>query len=284
MPKQDPAWLDREYNNRARVPEHPLHFARWADSSAAARLAEACELDVRYGDAPNETLDIFPAARPGAPVLVFIHGGWWRALDKSDHSFIAPAFTRQGACVVLPNYTLCPAITIPGIVLQMVRALAWTHRHIATHGGDPRRISVVGHSAGGHLAAMLLACRWRAHARDLPADLVKGAMSVSGLHDLDPVMRIPHVQPDLRLTPAQVRRASPARLPAPRRGVLYTLAGADESSEFIRHNTLMQAAWGRRRVPVCETLPGLNHYSVLEALAEPGQRLQALASQLVFRG
>ena len=104
----DGPWLDRMYNNRALVPEHPEHFRRWAADSAEAMRSHPRELDVRYGGGPNEHLDIFPAAQPDAPVLVFIHGGYWRALDKRDHSFVAPAFTREGVCVVIPNYALVP--------------------------------------------------------------------------------------------------------------------------------------------------------------------------------
>lgn len=170
------AWLDRMYNNRALVPDHARHFQAWAECSASARRQLPCHIDVAYGDGPNETLDIFPAQKANAPVLVFIHGGWWRSLDKADHSFIAPSFARAGACVVLPNYALCPAVTVPDITLQMVKALAWTWRHIAQHGGDASRITVIGHSAGGHLSAMMLSCLWKVVANDLPADMVKNAL------------------------------------------------------------------------------------------------------------
>ncbi|MCW5649017.1 MAG: alpha/beta hydrolase [Ramlibacter sp.] len=285
MARHDPAWLDRMYNNRALVPEHAQYFSRWAAASAAARAQEACSLDLPYGDGPGETLDVFPAhgapAAAGTPVLVFIHGGYWRSLDKSDHSFVAPAFTRQGVCVVVPNYALCPAVTIPDIALQMVRALAWTHRHIGRFGGDASRITVAGHSAGGHLAAMLLACRWRSHARDLPAGLVPRALSISGLFDLEPLRHTPFLQDSLRLTAADARRASPAHMPAPRGGLLYTVAGGDESAEFLRHNQLIRQAWGPRTVGVCEALPGLNHFSVLEALVDPAHRLHRLACEML---
>jgi arylformamidase len=280
-PKLDPHWLDSMYNNRALVPEHADHFRRWAERSADVVRSQHRVLDVRYGGGPNEHLDIFPAARADAPVLVFIHGGYWRSLDKREHSFVVPPFTRRGACVVVPNYALCPSVTIPDIVMQMVRALAWTWRNIAAHGGDPRRITVAGHSAGGHLAAMMLACVWQAYDPALPQDLVRNALAISPVNDLEPLMHAPFVQPSLQLTPQQVMQASPSRLPAPARGELYTVAGADESPEFVRQNTLLRKAWGTKRVPVCEALPGLNHFSVLEALAEPGHRLQALAMELI---
>lgn len=282
MKKPAPAWLDRMYNNRALVPGHAMHFARWAEASDDARAAHPCQTDIAYGTGPMETLDVFPSSQPGAPVVVFIHGGYWRSLDKSDHSFIAPAFKNLGGCVFIPNYALCPAVTIPQITLQMVQALAWIHRNAKKYGGDPRRIYVVGHSAGGHLAAMLLDCLWPQVGPDLPADLVKGALSISGLYDLEPLMHTPFLKDSLRLTPEQVRLASPALLPAPRQGVLYTVAGADESAEFIRHNKLIQQAWGKKVVPVCETLPGKNHFSVLEDLTAPWEHLHQLAIRLVF--
>lgn len=277
----DPAWLDVQYNNRARIPEHPQLFARWDADSAAARAALPCHVDLRYGDGPNETLDVFPAARPGAPVLVFIHGGWWRSLDKAGHSFVAPAFAREGATVVLPNYALSPSVTIETIALQMTRALAWTWRHAAAHHGDPRRIVLAGHSAGGHLATMLLACDWQRVAPDLPVDLARRALSVSGLYELEPVRLTPFLKADLRLTPDAVARLSPARYAAPRGRTLLAAAGALESEEFLRQNRLIQAAWGEAVVPRCEEVPGTNHLDVLHTLAEPDGMLHARAWELL---
>lgn len=286
MATRDAAWHDRMYNNRALVPDFANHFERWKGGSEQARQQRRCVLDVAYGDGPNETLDIFPASRPDAPVVVFIHGGYWRSLDKADHSFVAPPLLDMGACVVVVNYALCPGtdsapVTIPDIALQMGRALAWVWRHIGAHGGNRQNISVIGHSAGGHLAAMLLGCHWKQVGADLPSDLVRKAMSISGLYDLEPIRKTPFVQGDLRITPAQVKKASPALWPAPRGRVLYTVVGGDESPEFLRHNELIHQFWGGRVVPVCEALPGLNHFSVVTALTEPGHRLHALARQLI---
>lgn len=271
-----PEWFDRMYNNRALVPDFADHLRFWAEQSEAARNTLGGLTDISYGIGPSETLDIFPANTPNAPVMVFLHGGYWRALDKSDHSFVAPSFNQAGVCVVVPNYALCPAVGIPDIVMQMVKALSWVWRHIHEWGGDPHRIHVVGHSAGGHLAAMMMACLWPTHASDLPTDLVKSAVSVSGLYELDSVMRSPLLQADLRLDDAQVLRCSPAWLPRPETGCLWSLVGASESEEFIRHHRLIQQAWGEAYVPVCEAMPGLHHFNVLSALAEAGTDVNRL--------
>ena len=289
----DPQWLDRMYNNRGLVPEFDQHFSRWQQDSAVVREQQPCKLDVRYGDGNAEVLDIFPAQNAqgaSAPVLVFIHGGYWRSLDKSDQSMVAPAFAQAGACVVIPNYALCPGtaenpVSVAHIALQMVKALAWVHRNIAAHGGDPTRITVVGHSAGGHLAAMMMAALWHTYEADLPARLVKNGMSLSGLFELETIRQTPYLQVSLKLTLQEALRCSPAWMPSPRinngRSVFYSVAGALESDEFLRHNRLIESNWGHKTVPICEELPGLNHFSILEALAEPGTRLNRLALDLL---
>ena len=275
----DAAWHERMYNNRALVPDHGDYLRRWTEHSAEARRSVPCALDLAYGSAASETLDVFPAAvgqsHAGASVLVFIHGGYWVALDKSDHSFVAPAFVQADCCVVVVNYALCPGtpdapVSIPFIVEQMERALGWVRTHIAEHGGAPARVTVAGHSAGGQLAAMLLA---RGFARN--------ALSISGLHDLEPLMHTPMYQALLRLSPAQVKQASPCRQPAPAYGELRCAVGGDESTEFLRQNQLLQDAWGRSAVPECVELAGLNHFSVLDTLAAPGLPLHAMALDLL---
>ena len=280
MSQHNAAWHDRQYNNRARVPEALQLLQRWAEASALARKRMVCLLDQAYGDEPGEQLDVFPAKASGAPVLVFIHGGYWRSLDKSDHSFVAPAFVRAGAMVVVPNYALCPAVSIEKIALQTTRALAWVWRNAARFGGDPARIIVVGHSAGGHLAAMLLACRWTEVGADLPARLLAGAMSLSGLFDLAPLRRAPFLQQDLQLSEAAVRRLSPAGFAAPP-GPLAALVGGDESDEFIRQNQLIGERWGPATVPLCEALPGLNHFTVMHDLVDPAGRAHCHALSLL---
>lgn len=289
VPLNDPAWLERMYNNRALVPEHMDYLQRWAADSAQVRANMPCAIDLAYGDGPGETLDIFPAVRARedrVPVLVFIHGGYWRSLDKSDHSFIAPPFTLAGFCVVVVNYALCPGtpeapVTVPHIVRQMEKALGWVWRHIGEHGGDRRRITVAGHSAGGQLAAMLLTSLWPLIGAELPDGLVRSAMSMSGVHDLEPIMYTPLYQETLHLTDQQVLQASPARLPTPERGMLFCAVGGDESPEFIRQNQLMQDAWGSARVPRSQVLPGLHHFSIVDAFAKQGHDLHHMTLNLL---
>jgi arylformamidase len=285
MTTRDAAALDKLYNNRLLVAECMDILQRWSQDSAAVRQLVDCKLDITYGSGDSEKLDIFPnsatLSSKASPVLIFIHGGYWRSLDKVDHSFIAPTFTQSGVCVVVPNYSLCPAVTVSDIVLQQVKAVAWVHKNIGRYGGDPKRITVAGHSAGGHLAAMMLSCLWQKFDKTLPSNVVKNALSISGLFEMDTPMHSPYLQDSLHLTAAEVKRISPAWMPAPKQGRLYSVVGGDESPEFLRHNQLIQNAWGKSTVPVCEQLPGLNHFTVLGTLCQPDSRLHRLAQELL---
>lgn len=274
----DPNWLDSQYNNLARIPDQAEHLAGWVAASRLARERGAGQFDIAYGATPAERLDLFAAPSPTAPVLVFIHGGWWRRLGKDDFSFVAPVFNAAGATVVVPNYALCPAVTIEQITWQMLHALVWVWRHVAR--GDGRRIVVAGHSAGAHLAAMLLSCRWRQVDEALPAQLVSAALAISGVYDLEPLRHTTFLQPDLRLDPASVKRLSPAFFPRPK-GRLHACVGALESEEFLRQNQLIRDVWGPTAVPVCERIAGKHHLNVLQSLVDPAGRLHELALQLL---
>jgi arylformamidase len=283
--RQPAAWYDAQYDARAGIPEQATIRQGWQDRSAHTRATVPCQLDLPYGPHSTERLDIFGAppraGQPAAPVLVYIHGGYWRALDKRDQSFVAAPFVDAGALVVLPNYALAPAVTVRHIVLQMVQALAWVHHHIHRHGGDRRRIVVAGHSAGGHLAAMMAACRWDQVAPDLPPQVLQAALAVSGVFDLAPLRHAPFLAPDLKLSAAEARALSPACMPAPQGAPLLAVVGGKESSEFHRQSRLIQQAWGESVVPVCEAVPDRHHMNILHDLAEPGARLHQLARGLL---
>src|SRR5664279_769367 len=174
MTASEGAFAEREYNLRAAFPDHAEWFARWAADSARARASLRVERDVRYGAGPKQTVDLFPAEKPRG-ALLFIHGGYWRALDKDDHSFIAPPFVAEGVGVAVVNYDLCPAVRIADIVEECREAVAWLTREGESHGVPARRLIVAGHSAGGHLTAMMFATDWKA--RGSPAEPIAGGIS-----------------------------------------------------------------------------------------------------------
>ena len=269
-----------QYNARAGIPDHAQIFERWARQSAKVRAEHPAQLDLVYGENAGERLDFFPAAQPGGPLLVFIHGGWWRSLDKSDFAFIAPAFTARGINVALTNYTLAPAAAIEDITLQQVGALAWLYRQARALGADPDRIIVSGHSAGGHLAAMLMAADWAAYAEDLPIDLIKGGLVFSGLYDLEPVQHAAFVNGDLGLTPERVGPLSPARMTQSHPTPFITAVGGLESEEFKRQNQLLQDTWrGSHLRDVA--LPEANHLTICDRLGSPGAPLFEAAIALI---
>jgi arylformamidase len=282
MKRPSAQWLDAQYNTRASIPHALSILESWQSRSAITRQTSCCALDIPFsarGAAdPSERLDIFFPDKPnplGAPVLVHIHGGYWRALHKEDQSFVAAPFAAAGALVVVPNYALCPTVSVAHIVMQLVQALAWTWQHARTYGGNPEHIVVTGHSAGGHLAAMMLSCQWSQVAAGLPVDLVKTAVAVSGLFELEPLRRAPFLAPDLALTAAEARRLSPASMPAPATGHLLTAVGQQESEEFHRQAKLIHSAWGSQVVGALAEVPGCHHMSVLHALADPSTALHA---------
>jgi arylformamidase len=276
----DAAFYSREYNNRELVPDHGVYLQRWAADSAKARATMACQLDLRYGDAPGETLDLFPARKGDGSCLLFIHGGYWRALDKKDHSFLAPAWVDAGVSLAVVNYDLCPKVTVEEIVRQMLRASCWLWLHAADYGMDEDRLYVAGHSAGGHLTAMMMAALWPALDERLPKDLFKGGLAISGLYDLRPLVHVDWLNGDLRLDEAQALKSSPAFLPAATRAPVMTCVGGSESSEFRRQNALFGERW-RGAFAGDIPMPGRHHFSVLDGLAEPSSALFAGARRLM---
>jgi arylformamidase len=273
--------MEREYNARAAIPEHPQIFDRWAEHAAAARRRRAGLIDVPYGDDPGQKLDFFPTPRSGSPLLVFIHGGYWRSLDKFDFSWIAPPFVDAGISVALLNYGLAPRLPVEGIVGQQLQALAWLHRRADDLGFDARRIVVSGHSAGGHLTAMMMAALWPLFDRELPADLVKGGVAISGLYDLKPLVPLPFINADLRLDRAAARKVSPVRLPPAGPAPLITAVGARESGEFKRQTELIRAAWPRNAREHFEVADA-DHLTVCDVLADPASALFRAARDLVL--
>ncbi|MCC6531007.1 MAG: alpha/beta hydrolase [Burkholderiales bacterium] len=261
------AWFESQYNARAAVPGHVEIFARCAEASRRARLQLPCYLDIAYGEGELESLDIFPSRGPSRALLSFIHGGYWRSRDKSEFSFLAPALCAAGFTLAIPNYALCPAVSIEHIVRQMLKAHAWLYRHAGLYGSDGSKLIVCGHSAGGHLAAMMAACDWPDYASGLPPDLVKAALPTSGIYDLMPLRRT-SMNADLRLDENAARVASPVTYRPARPVPMVAAVGGEESNEFRRQCRLLHECW-----PHCVrealAVPGLNHFTLSESLADP---------------
>lgn len=271
--------LDAQYNLRARHPDFQSYFDGYEEASGRTRAALECRLDVSYGDTPLQAVDVYPARAPGAPVLVFIHGGYWQGLDKRQFGFPAGPAVQAGAAVVSVNYDLAPAVTMDQIVEQCRRAVAWCAANAADFNGDPQRLHVAGHSAGGHLTLMMVLTDWTA--QRLPADLVKGACAISGLYDLEPV-RLSYLNEVLHMDVETARRNSPLYHLGRRGPPIIAAVGADETDEFRRQNGMLATALRARGVH-CEelTLPGLHHFNIVQALDDPQSPLtRALLTQL----
>jgi arylformamidase len=261
--------IDREYSPRLALGEErtEAYFRRYAAEGARVRAKLRHEDAVAYGATPPEHVDIYPAAAPNAPVHLFIHGGYWRAYSSKDFAYVVEGLNARGIAAVLVNYALCPEVRIGEIVRQCRAALAWTWKNASRFGADPARLSVSGHSAGGHLTAMMLATDWTRWG--LPADAIKAALPISGLYDLAP---FPHsfLQPSLRLDEAQVRAESPLSNPVHAACPVLVAVGGAESSEFHRQAEAYLAHL--RRAGVAAEYADLgrhDHFSVLDDLAAP---------------
>jgi arylformamidase len=267
-----PAQIDAQYNAGASVSNPAAYMQRYAEQSRLARERLPCTLDIPYGPTLDETLDVFPAERAGAPVFVFLHGGYWRALSSKDFSFVATGLHPLGITTVVVDYSLCPKVTLDEIARQARAAVAWTLRGIERHGGDAARVAVGGHSAGGHLSAMCLQARW-AEEYGLPTDPLAAAVLVSGIYDIEP-LRHSYLQPQIQLDDGIVRRNSPLFAVRECRTPVLITWGADESAEFARQSQALHAAWegaGNRSELLPQ--PGANHFSAIEGFADPASPL-----------
>lgn len=251
-----PLDLEAEYNNRARYPGHPAVMERWRQSALAARAAHP-PTEIAYGPGEREVMDLFsagPTPDSGAPVVVFLHGGYWQALDKSWFSGLAPALLKHGVSLAIPSYDLAPSVRLGQIVRQVRDAVEAVRARAGT------RPVVFGHSAGGHMAACMLS-EGRASA----------AVAISGVFDLAPLIPT-SLNIALRLDANEAAALSPVYWPAPDGStpggtILDCVVGGDESPEFLRQSRMMADLWGSKGVQTrYEALPGLDHFTVLDPL------------------
>lgn len=265
---KDAAYYESRYNNRAAVPEFQGHFDRWGQSSAQARRELDVELDVPYGDDRMETMDIFRPQGEARALLMFIHGGYWRSLDKKDHSFVAAPFVKAGAAVAAINYSLCPAVKVEDIVIQCLKAGAWLYRNAAEVGAPRNRIFVAGHSAGGHLAAMCMAAQWPRYSRGLPEKVIQAGMPISGIYDLTEISLTPSVNADIRLNEAGAIKVSPAFMPAATKAPVHLVVGAREIDGFRYQQDLLAEKWSGV-IAGNIVSPDDNHFTILDSFSNP---------------
>lgn len=268
-----PDQLQSQYSARAAVPEHPQIFQRWRELSTDFRAICKCELDLPYGESSRQRLDLFLPEEESPPLVVFIHGGYWQALERSDFSFIARELVDRGAAVAIPGYDLCPDVTLDQIAGQMRSALLWLYRKALEYGVDSRRIHLCGHSAGGQLIAMLLATDWaKIEPGFEPASLCSG-LAISGLFDLEPLIHTA-INDAIGLNIESARRNSPKFAVPSCRVPLLMAVGGDESAEFRRQSREFAEVWSGLGVPASyRVLRGLNHFTMVEQSALPGSML-----------
>jgi arylformamidase len=263
-----------EYNNRARVPENPALIAGWAADAAAYRERHAPRTIV-YGPGARHRIDFFAGHHDG-PIVVFIHGGYWQALDGSFFSHLAAGLNAHGISVAIPSYDLCPTVSVEEIIEQMRRA----SRELARL-SQPLVMS--GHSAGGHLAACMLATDWPQFDRALPSDLVLAAYAISGLFELGPLVET-SINKALHLDQARARAASPLFWEAPSRGSLDAVVGGNESAEYFRQSRTIVERWGAAGIATrFGTVAGANHFTAIAPLADPDSPMVARCRELAGR-
>lgn len=273
------ARLDAQYNLRAAVPEHLTYFARYESESAALRARWPGRLDLAYGATPRQAIDLFLPRTQPAPLLVFIHGGYWQSRDRKDFSFVAGPLLERGASVALIGYDLAPSVRMDTIVAQIRAGLAWLYRHAPEHGCDPGRLHLAGHSAGGHLVAMALATDWRDFG--LPEDLIKSACPISGIFDLEPIRRC-YLNDVVGLDEDEARRNSPLHLPLHGRCPVMVAVGEAETQAFLDQSRAFAERLERDGWP-CELLvqPGVDHFAIIMGMKEPQTPLvAAIARQM----
>ncbi len=273
--------LDWQYNNRERVPTSVDIMKAYAERGEAFIKTAPHVFDLSFGDTPAEVVDVYPASNgaENTPVLIYFHGGYWFSRHKDDFRFIPEGFAPAGAMVVVVNYALIPDVDMAELIRQSRAAVAWTYQNAATYGGDPDQLYIAGHSAGGHITAMMFATDWEEW--DVPSSSIKGGMAISGLYDLEPI-RLNYMNPTLGFTEQTVADYSPLHLTPTVKSPLVFAVGGAETAEFNRHNTLLSEPWGQAGVP-CEevTVPDLNHFTILNDFASEGQALNTRMRQLM---
>ena len=271
--------LDRQYDQRVLVPDANDYVERNAHDSAIVRVQLECQLDVAYGPSTEETLDIFPAG-DGTPVLIYVHGGAWTRWSKNENSYQAPVFINAGAAFISVNFAMAPQVSLDELVRQNRTAVKWVYGHARDFGADPNRIYIGGHSSGAHVVGLLAVTDWNAD-WDLPVDVIKGAIAVSGMYDLEPV-RLSSRNTYLHLNDAAVERNSALRNLPDKMPPMIIAYGGREQIEFQRHSRefakILQA-----RGDDCQLFfyDNNNHFEMALEFANPASPLTIAAIEMM---
>lgn len=278
----DQAQLDAQYDNGVAVPDRARWTDRWPVASLEARARLGGKLDAAYGSHEREKLDIFPAAGDKAPILMFIHGGYWRMRSKDEFSFIAPSYVAAGISVVMVGYPLAPAATMDDITESARQAVIRVYRNAASFGGDPARLHISGYSSGGHLVGMMMATDWAA--RGLSGNAVKGGCAISGIYDLEP-FRLCSLNAHVGVTKEAAARNSPMHL-VPKKAIpLILTVGGKETDEFRRQTEAYADVWRRAGLPLeIVPMPEDHHYSIMDGFADPISPLFQAVIRQIFGG
>ena len=270
-----PAEFDAQYNLRAGRPDYEeTVIPRWTVDSQTAREKLDCLTDVQYGEGEKQKLDVFRCGDEAAPTLVYFHGGYWQRGDKSIYSFIAPPFVDAGFNVVVVGYDLCPVVTITRISQEARESVAYIWRNASELGVNRDRLTVMGHSAGGHITQMIMATDWPSFAADLPGELVKAGIPVSPLSYLEPVRLTEALNAGIRMSAEEAEAESPMtnHPPATNAPQLVVVGGA-ETDEFHRQARMYTEAFASEGRPVgLYIVPDVDHFDELNVLANPASR------------
>jgi arylformamidase len=256
--------LDLQYNNRFHVPDFEKYLHRAESLSRETEKKYKVIKDIAYGDSPRECLDIFPSTNPGSKTLVFIHGGYWQKLDKSSFHYIAGAFADYGITTVLINYPLAPAGTMDQIVMSCRNAVSWIHKNIAQWNGDPNQIYIAGHSAGAHLTTMLITDEENQNKQSF----IKGKCAISGLYNLIPI-QLSNINDAIQMNKEMAIRNSPVFMNPTESCPLLLTVGDEETTEFKDQSSELNDKWKHKMQSVeLKTIPGLNHFSIIDSVYE----------------
>ena len=270
----DQETLDKAYDNRGRFPDTDACKQAQLDASDAAKSAYESKLDVRFGDGDSDLLDIYFGQGTGKrPIHVFFHGGWFKSNTKNDFGFVATPFVPHGVTTVVVEYPLIPSVRMETLIDRCRASLEWVWRNAESFGGDRDKITISGHSAGGHIAQMMMQTDFPSYGDGLPGDLVKAGCSISGVSDLEPV-RFSFHNEDLQFSEDEAKAFSTLLMEPAHKGPLLAVVGDMEGEEFMRHTTALAEAWSSKGMDVeYWEMNGKHHFTTINQYIDPDSEL-----------